>query len=404
MLAIGLAVAACGVGSSPELPIGPGTTLMSEEPPTIQVVEPESSLNGLTATLLFAGEHPLIQGIAPIGDDRIFLVEKRGRILVYDAGDVLEEPFLDLESDVLSAGNEQGMLSLAFHPWFHNTGLVYVTYTGLNGDLQVFEYQVSDDSADQLDPQSGKRLLEVPQPHQYHQSGSIVFGPDGYLWLSLGDGGRQNKTRFENAQSPRNILGTVIRIDVDAAEPYAIPPDNPYLDEDAPAARPEVWAYGLRNPWRLAIDENQGLLYIPDVGQEGAEEINVVSLTDGGLNFGWPVVEGSDCLEAPSCDTSGFEMPVHEYEHPGACAIVGGPVYTGASIPELHGTYFFGDYCFGWIHSLRYSLSEGVAEEVDWEPDLGRLGNITSLSTDGQGEILVTNMGGQVWRLDPVRR
>lgn len=393
-----LSVTACATGSA--VPIGPGPTLAPDTTPTIEVTEPETPLLGLIATPLAEGLPPLTQAIAPIGDDRIFLVEKAGRIQVMHEGEVLEDPFLDIETKVLSEGNEQGLLTLAFHPDFNENGRVFVVYTYGDGDVRLEGFRVSDDP-DRLDHDSDQVVLEIPQPHQYHQSGSVVFGPEGYLWMSLGDGGGQ-EDQFENGQDPATLQGTIIRIDIDANDSYAIPPENPFVDEDI-NARPEVWAYGLRNPWRLAIDPVEELLYIPDVGQLGNDELDVVPLSAGGLNFGWPITEGTDCLADDPCVTSDFEMPVHEYGQSRSCALVGGPVYRGGAMPELHGTYFFGDYCVGWIRSLRYDSGQGVTDIEDREPDLGLFGNITSLSTDSNGEILITNLEGEVWRIDPVR-
>lgn len=403
LIAAGFLLAACGAGGDGGPPIGPGPTVPEDTLPIIEVSEPEADLAGLTATLLASDLPPLTQATAPRGDNRVFALTKPGQILVIRDGEVEAQPFLDITEEVGSEGNEQGLLTLAFHPNFAANGRVFVTFTDIEGDLQLVEYLVSDDDRDRVDPASGRVVLEVPQPHQYHQSGAIVFGPDGYLWMSLGDGGG-NQDTYGNGQDPSTIHATIIRLDIDAAEPYAIPPDNPFLDDDEdPPARPEVWAYGLRNPWRIDIDPETGLLYIADVGQEGAEEVNIVSVGDGGLNFGWPIAEGSSCLAVDPCDPSEFVLPVYEFGRNGSCAIIGGHVYRGATIPELHGEYFFADYCVGWIRSFSYDPDTGMSEISDWEPDLGRLGNITSLGTDGQGEILVSNLNGEVWRIEAVR-
>lgn len=402
LVSAGFLLAACGDGREGP-PIGPGPTVPEATAPTIEVSEPEDELAGLTATPIASDLPPLTQAIAPVGDDRVFVVTKPGQVLVIRDGEVESQPFLEIEEEVRSEGNEQGLLTLAFHPSFAENGRLFVTYTNLEGDLQLVEYLVSDDDPDRIDPGSARFVLEVPQPHQYHQSGAIVFGPDGYLWMSIGDGGG-NQDTYGNGQDPSTLQATIVRLDIDAAEPYAIPPDNPFLDDEGdPPAREEVWAYGLRNPWRIDIDAEAGLIYIADVGQEGAEEVNIVPITDGGLNFGWPITEGSTCLAVDPCDPSEFVLPVYEFGRNGSCAIVGGPVYRGATIPELHGEYFFADYCVGWIRSFSYDPETGMSEITDWEPDLGRLGNITSLSTDGQGEILVSNLNGEVWRLDAVR-
>lgn len=357
---------------------------------------------GLTAVTLAGGFEAPVDVAGSIGDDRIFVVEKAGVIRVIDGdGQRLEDPFLDLRGFVLSEGNEQGLTTLELHPQFGANGRAFVFYTDLDGHGQIYEYTVDSDNPNRLDPDTARQILEVPQPNQYHQSGTMAFGPDGYLWLSLGDGGGQYDP-FHNGQDPGTLLGTILRLDVDNADPYAIPPDNPFVEtERGEATRREIWAYGVRNPWRISVDSAAGLLYIADVSQDGNEEVNVVPTASGPHNFGWPVWEGSICLLDDSCEAEEFTDPVYEYPHDGTCAIVGGEVYRGAAIPELHGHYFFTDHCGGWIRSLVYN---GTSVDVhQWMDDFGRIRYITSWATDATGELVMTTLEGQLLRIEPVR-
>jgi glucose/arabinose dehydrogenase len=239
--------------------------------------------------------------------------------------------------------------------------------------------------------------MVVPQPHKYHQGGGIAFDPAGHLWLSFGDGGGIGD-RYGNGQDPTTLNGTLVRIDIDNGDPYAIPPGNPWLGSDAGAD--EVWAYGLRNPWRFAIDGDQ--IVIADVGQYEAEEVNVVTAGDGGYNFGWPVMEADACFDATECDATSMTAPVLTLPHERLCAIIGGPVYRGTDIPELHGHYLFGDHCVGWVRSAPL-LDGSLGSVTDWEAELGTLGHITSIGVDHDGELLVVNLEGELLRIVPVR-
>ena len=415
VIAVSLFLTACGVtdgatdgvvpGAGPALGTGPTTTLTPN--PVIDVIEPDGELVGLTATLIAEGFARPADARSPIGDDRIFVVDQEGFVYVVEDGAVVAEPFLDLTAEVKFDSNEQGLVTIAFHPRFHENRRFFVFYTDLDGDSQLYEYRTDVGNPNRADPETARRIITIEQKQAWHQSGSIAFGPDGYLWMSIGDGGFIGDPD-KNGQNPETLLATIVRLDIDA-EPYAIPPDNPYVGVPTDELR-EIWAFGVRNPWRITIDHETGLLYIPDVGQEGFEEVDVVPITSGGgQNFGWSITEGTSCYfkEAPadgdlSCDTTGITMPIYEYGRPGGCAIVGGPVYRGASMPELHGTYFFADYCGGWIRSFRTD-GTSLTDEKDWISVIGRLGNITSLATDGNGEIIVTVINGEIYRIDPVR-
>ena len=337
--------------------------------------------SGLTAPLFVA---------APPGDDRLFVVEQDGHILLLRGGEVTGT-FLDL-SDSIAYGGEQGLLGLAFHPDYPGDGRFYVDYTDRAGDTVVAEYRVSADP-DAADPESRRVLLTVDQPAANHNGGMIAFGPDGYLYIGLGDGGGAGDP-FANGQDPEALLGSILRIDVEG-DPYSIPPDNPYA---AGGGAPEVWAKGLRNPWRFSFDGE--LIYIGDVGQDKWEEIDVARVASRSLNFGWSVTEGSHCYRAEGCDTSVFHLPELEYGHTGGnCSITGGYVYRGSAIPELAGAYFYGDYCSGMIGSFRRG-PEGIQETRIWSETLGPVPGLTSFGLDGAGELYFTSADGSLYRLD----
>lgn len=383
--------------TGPSISAAPVTTPPIEAPTGI-VGDP---LVGLKATLVADGFGPLTDVVGSPIDDRLFVVEKAGRILVVDHGQTLPKPFLDIADFVYSLGNEQGLLTLLFHPDFADNGRLFVFFTDRDADSRLVEMKVSSSDPNLVDPSSVRDILEIPQSRQYHQSGSMVFGPDGMLWLSIGDGGGMGDPD-RNGQNRGNLYATVVRIDVDHGDPYSIPEDNPFVGSRS-GERPEIWAYGVRNPWRITIDPQTGYLVIPDVGQEGAEEVDLVKLDDGGRNFGWSTMEGTSCFRDEGCDTTGITPPVFEYLHNGyGCAIVGGPVYRGSAMPELDGQYFYADYCLGWVRSLK--LEDGqVVQRRDWEQDLQRKGNVSTIGTDRKGEMYIVNLDGEVWRIDPVR-
>jgi glucose/arabinose dehydrogenase len=317
------------------------------------------------------------------GSGRLFVVEKRGRIYIIENGQMLEEPFLNIEPRVDDSANERGLLGLAFHPNYAQNGYFFVNYTGQGGDTFISRFQVSGDP-NKANPASEQNLLRINQPFSNHNGGTLQFGPDGYLYAGLGDGGAGGDP-FGNAQNLDTLLGKILRLDVNAAEPYAIPPDNPFGDE--------IWAYGLRNPWRMAFDPLTGDLYIADVGQNVWEEINYVPAgARGGLNFGWNYREGAHPFkgEAPA----GLTEPVAEYNHAeGGCSVTGGYVYRGA-MPEWNGIYLYGDYCTGLIWGLMQRDGAWQAQ-VLFDTDF----NITSFGQDEKGEIYLVADGGGIYQL-----
>jgi glucose/arabinose dehydrogenase len=380
-------------------PLGPGTTTPTAAP-ALTAPQPSAHLAGLELDLIASGFDQPTYATALPGDDRIFVLERTGLIRILKGGEVAAEPFLDLTAEVSTEGPEQGLTALAFHPRYEENGRLFVFFTDVAGASQLFEYERAADDPDAADPRSGRRILELEQPHPAHQGGALVFGPDGYLWVTIGDGGvpssNGNDWRME-AQDPTNWYGSVLRLDIDAASPYAIPPDNPFAAGEGGA--PEVWAYGFRNPWRATTDG--GTILISDVGQDWWEEVNVIPLGQAGGNYGWPVLEGPECFEAETCDTEGLIEPTLAEYHEGLCAIIAGPVYRGPAIPELHGQQFYSDYCVGWIRSWDYT--KGVQSGIDWTGDLGKIGNASSLGVDGNGEMLIMNLAGDLYRIVPVR-
>lgn len=332
------------------------------------------------------------------GQDALFVVEKPGRIVRVQNGVVQGPPLLDMTPLVLDNRNEQGLLTVLPDSRFEDSCLLYLFYTDVYGDSQLATVRVSGVDPPKADLRTLRHVLEIPQRHDWHQSGSMVFGPDENLWVSVGDGGGIGDPHG-HGQNPKTLEGTILRLDVGASS-YEIPPDNPFASSSE--GRPEVWAYGLRNPWRISIDEESGLLYIPDVGQNEVEEIDVVDWNVGGLNFGWSITEGSGCFETADCTTEGVTQPMYEYSHDGnRCAVVGGRVYRGRAIPELAGEYFFGDYCGGWIRSLRYADGQ-IVSMSEWS-DLGEHRLLTSIRADEEGELYLMTLDGGLWKIVPVR-
>jgi glucose/arabinose dehydrogenase len=358
-------------------------------------------LLGLELELLAQGLSTPVMATGIPGDPRIFVVEQPGTIRIVDHTGVREEPFLDVTRFVEDAGLEQGLLSMAFHPAFVDDGRVYLSFTNTSGDSRVLEYRHQGSDPNVLDPASGRLVLAVGQPHEYHNGGTIRFGPDGNLWVGLGDGGGVGDP-WGNAQNPRTLLGAMLRLDVDGADgvtSYAIPADNPFMDGEGGA--PEVWAYGLRNPWTFTFTDDDQVV-IHEVGHERWEELNVQAIADGGANFGWPVMEADECFEADECDATGMTAPALVVPHERTCALVGGPFYRGSAIPELHGEVFYADFCVGWVRSAHWDGAQ-FGTPTEWSREFGEVGQITALSEDGDGEILLLTASGELYRIVPLR-
>jgi len=325
------------------------------------------------------------------GSGRIFIVEQAGRIRILDNAAVLPTSFLDLASITpprLIAGGEQGLLSVAFPPGFAAKGHFYVNYTRApDGATVVARYHVSAGDANVADPASEEVILTIPQPFANHNGGQLAFGPDNNLYIGTGDGGSGGDPQ-NNGQSPGALLGKLLRIDVESgAVPYAVPPDNPFVG--VAGFRPEIWALGLRNPWRFSFDRGTGDLYIGDVGQGTFEEIDFQAAGDLiGRNYGWNIMEGESCYPPGTvgCNRTGLSLPVFVYDHALGCSVTGGHVVRGSAFPSLQGVYLFGDFCSGRVWGIRKS---GAA----WENAVLAITtmNITTFGEDETGNVYVVN-------------
>jgi glucose/arabinose dehydrogenase len=328
--------------------------------------------------------------IQTAGDDRLFIVEQRGVVRITDENGLRQEPFLDIRDRVLDTGNEQGLLGLAIHPDFAANGAFYVNYTRGTGDTVIARFQAGADP-NRADPTSEFVLLQIDQPYPNHNGGRVVFGPDGYLYIGTGDGGSQGDPQGR-AQNPDSLLGKILRLDVDGGEPYAIPPDNPFA---AGGGRPEIWALGLRNPWRFDFDPATGDLFIGDVGQNQWEEIDFLSSgTAAGINFGWDRREGLASYEGDS--SPAFTDPVAVYSHgEGGCSVTGGEVIRDPSLPEWQGIYLYGDFCSGLIWGLFRDGSGAWQNRLLFDSGF----RITSFGSGDDGTIYVLDRSGEVYRL-----
>lgn len=330
------------------------------------------------------------------GSNRLFVVEQGGRIRISDHGVVLPTPFLDIR-DRISCCGERGLLSVAFPPGYAAKGYFYVDYTDLNGNTVVARYHVSADP-NVADPSSEQIVLAIAQPYPNHNGGQLAFSPrDGYLYIGMGDGGSGGDPE-NRAQNPQELLGKILRIDVESGVvPYAVPATNPYVSN--PAYRPEIWALGVRNPWRFSFDRLTADLTIGDVGQNQYEEVDFQpAASPGGENYGWRIMEGDQCYGAPACDETGLTLPAATYDHSLGCSITGGVVYRGAQHGTLGGVYLYADFCSGRIWGLRRNgsaWSQGLLGQVSIR--------ITSFGEDEGGEVYVTDYdNGRIYRVVPV--
>ncbi len=347
--------------------------------------------------------NPVVSGLAhPIdirnaGDARLFIVEQRGRIRILKDGQLLLTPLIDIVGRVGSNGSEQGLLGLAFHPKFSENGYFFVNYTDKNGNTHISRFTASGDTAD---PSSEKELITVTQPFANHNGGSLAFGPDGYLYIGLGDGGSGGDP-YDNAQSLETWLGKILRIDVNVTEvQYGVPADNPFENIQLR----EIWAYGLRNPWRFSFDSLTGDFYIADVGQNEIEELNFVAAGEpGGINFGWNDFEGMQVFEGGNAQN--VRMPVTQYSHADGCAITGGYVYRGQALPAWNGVYLYGDYCSGLIWGMIHHFSTDGKEETFNSTLLFNSGlTISTFGVDQAGEIYLADYNnGTVYRLEKAK-
>ncbi len=366
-----------------------GTTFVPTPPPAPPALQLVAQ--GLTSPLYLT---------APPGDTtRQFIVQQDGRIRVVRNDTLLTTPFLDIRT-LVTYGGERGLLGLAFHPNYKVNGWFYVYYTDLGGNIRILRLTVSAGDPNVADPTTGDTVLAVAHStYNNHNGGMVVFGPDGYLYTGLGDGGGGGDP-LGNGQNKHALLGKILRLDVDHGSPYTIPGTNPFVGDTS--ARAEIWDYGLRNPWRFSFDRSNGYLYIADVGQDLYEEVDVEPTGGvGRVNYGWNVMEGMHCYNATTCNTAGLTLPVLEYTHTnGQCAIIGGYVYRGKRVPALAGMYLYADLCVGWVHSFEYVFGR-VGNQLDWSTQLFTGTNVSSFGEDGRGELYIINLGGNVYRMVP---
>ena len=331
---------------------------------------------------------------APDGSDRLYVVLQPGRIVSFPNDPDVDsaELFLDIRDRVNDRGEEEGLLGLAFDPQYAVNGHLYVYYSASGPRRSVVSRFSASADGRRAGPASERVLLEVAQPFSNHNGGQIAFGQDGYLYIGMGDGGSRGDPQG-NGQDPGTLLGSILRINVstlDSTGSYAIPADNPFVGHSG--ARPEIWAYGLRNPWRFSFDHATGDLWTADVGQNRFEEVDIIR---PGLNYGWNVMEGEECFARSDCDRTGLEMPVAEYGREDGCSVTGGYVYRGSRLASLYGAYVYGDYCSGRIWALRHDGDE-VTEHMQIV-DSGL--RIPSFAEDAAGELYVLSFDGTIYRL-----
>lgn len=377
----------CGGAGESTTPTTPPTSPPATDPAAPPRLKLTSFVTGLTMPLGLESPND--------GSGRLFALEQGGAIRIIRGGSVVTPPFLDISAK-LAAGGETGLLGLAFHPDFAQSGKLYVNYTRTaGGQLQsvIAEYLVQAGNADQVDTASERILLTVDQPATNHNGGQLAFGPDGFLYIALGDGGGSGDPQG-NGQNPDTLLGTVLRIDVNttgAGQEYGIPADNPFAGG---GGRPEIYAYGFRNPWRFSFDAPSGRAFVADVGQSAWEEID---LLQRGGNFGWNVMEGAHCFNPPNgCDSSGLVLPITEYGRADGGTVIGGFVYQGTAIADLVNTYVFGDFLSGNIWGLQ-QLTDGTWRRTTLATT-GR--NISSFGRDESGELYVVDYSGEVLRVE----
>ncbi len=379
----------------PEPTIAPLPTGNIAEKPTLPAVPqfPVSASQSVGLLPVVTGfQNPVYLTHAGDQSGRVFVVEQRGIVWIVENGVINPVPFLNINQQVLGNTSEKGFLGLAFHPNYAQNGYVFGHYSNLAGDTVVARWTVSTD-ANLIDPATQKTVLQIPQPFVNHNGGQLSFGPDGYLYLGLGDGGGGGDPlgHGQNASTP---FGAILRIDINVSGTYAIPPSNPYVNG---GGAPEVWATGLRNPWRFSFDRATGNLFVADVGQNEYEEISLIPAGVGGLNLGWNVLEGNHCYAgAGTCDPAPYLAPIAEYDHSLGCSVTGGYVYRGVEFPSLFGTYLYSDYCTGTIWGLR-EVAPGDLQTIT----LAESGLfVSSFGEDEAGEVYVLDyIGGAVYKI-----
>lgn len=345
---------------------------------------------------------PLLAVSPHDGTNRLLVVEQSGRVWLLKDGVMQNTPFINLANrvsqDILNGYSERGLLGLVFHPNYEENGFFFVNFTDSSGNSHVTRYSVSTDNPDIADPDSAVEILSFAQPYANHNGGNMAFGPDGYLYIGTGDGGSQNDP-LDSGQNPGDLLASILRINIDDTQGdrfYRVPNDNPFFT-DANVA-PEVWDWGVRNPWRFSFDRITGDFYIADVGQNTWEEVNFIAAEDntGGQNFGWPSFEGEVAYRNVSLYNPAIE-PIAVYDHASGCSVTGGYVYRGEAIPELQGTYLYSDYCSGIIWGAyrdeTMTWQSGVILDTDFQ--------VSSFGEDEAGELYIVNYGGSILKIVP---
>ena len=398
-----LAIACGGSRTSPTVPLATVATASPTATPTsFASPTPGPSIaptdGGVTLEVVANRlDLPMDIAIAGDGSGRIFVVEQGGTIAIVKAGSRQETPFLDI-SRIITSGGERGLLGLAFHPDYPADPRFFVDYTNGQGDTVIASFRVDPTDPALADQDSELILLTIKQPFANHNGGSLAFGTDGMLLVGMGDGGSGGDPQG-NGQRLDTLLGKILRLDVlgpdaDLARPYGIPVDNPYAD--GANALPEIWLSGLRNPWRMRVDESTGILWIGDVGQGTWEEIDAITPAMGGSNLGWNTMEGTSCFSDGTCDQAGLTLPVSEYGHDLGCSVTGGVVARSATVLAIQDRYLFSDYCTGTIWSI--DASSTVLTEPDVLFESGR--SISAIALDADGSVLLTDHGGgQLLRL-----
>ncbi len=393
----------------------PAATLVPSDPPTLAPSEPPPSVTPTTRpSTKPAGFKPSkvklkLEEVADLGDvspvyvtgdgtggGLLYVVERAGRIRVMTESGKMRGTLLDLRGRVGTDG-ERGLHAVAFHPNFKKNGKFYVHYNTPAGNTRVVEYRQRK-TGQEVSAGSGRTLLDFPRPEWNHNGGWLGFGPDGYLYIALGDGGGNSPgDPFGNGQDKNDLFGSILRINVDKGSPYAIPKGNPFANG---GGRKELWNYGLRNPWRASFDRKTGDLWIGDVGQDQVEEIDVQREGKGGLNFGWGIMEGSRCHKRANCSTKGLTLPVAEFPH-GAkgCSVVGGYVYRGEAQPLLHGAYLFTDYCSKTIFALDAAKAKAGADLTPKRLLRKADSVFVSMGEGDDGELYVVSIGGGIYHL-----
>lgn len=400
-----VAFTGCGGGGGNNQDSGGGSNV---DAPPAPYCTPRPGTN-LKLTQIASGLNRAVGVAAPLGDARLFAIEQVGRIRVIRDGNLLPDAYIDLTNKVNAVGSEAGLLGLAFHPRFAQNGRVFVFYNSdPYGDVVVSEFG-STPSADVANPAERVIMtIERRANQDNHNGGTVAFGNDGFLYISVGDGGSANNF-LEHGQNPDSRMAKILRIDVDGAQPYAVPPSNPWA---AGGGAPEMWAWGLRNPWRFSIDPATGDMFIGDVGQGWYEEIDYMAAGQSGLNFGWAVFEGPDCFIDDPDGEAGCSAPAPytpalvatDRRTNGHCSVVAGHVYRGTCMPDLAGHFFFGDYCGGAVQTLRVQGGQAV-DQVDRTDDVDPDGllyqGLSSFGTDGYNELYVTQVAsGRVYRIE----